>query len=94
MAEIFLVRQPVFDRSDAAMGYELRFRDSDDGGDAFARSYVGGSFDVLRAHFCEELRALRRDTTAAPHSPVLSATSLRLPEKQIPAPKSRLAKAS
>jgi EAL and modified HD-GYP domain-containing signal transduction protein len=59
MAEIFLVRQPVFDRSDAAMGYELRFRESDDGGDAFARSYVSGSFDVLRGGLPAYVRATR-----------------------------------
>lgn len=49
MSDIFLVRQPVFDRSDTAVGYELRFRDGDDEGDPFARSYMSGSFEFLRA---------------------------------------------
>lgn len=49
MSDIFIVRQPVFDRTDHAIGYELRFRETEDGGDAFARSYLSGSFEVLRA---------------------------------------------
>jgi len=49
MSDIFLVRQPIFDRSDAAVGYELRFRPPEDGGDPFARSYLSGSFEFLRS---------------------------------------------
>lgn len=49
MSDIYLVRQPVFDRSDAAIGYELRFRPADDGSDPFARSFLSGSFDFLRS---------------------------------------------
>ncbi|MEO7964740.1 MAG: HDOD domain-containing protein, partial [Gemmatimonadaceae bacterium] len=49
MSDIFLVRQPIFDRSDAAVGYELRYRPTDDGGDPFARSYLSGSFEFLRS---------------------------------------------
>ncbi len=49
MSDIFLVRQPVFDRKDSAVGYELRFRPTDDGSDPFARSYMNGSFEFLRS---------------------------------------------
>ena len=49
MSDIFIVRQPVFDRSDTAVGYELRFREPSDGSDAFARSYLSGAFDELRS---------------------------------------------
>lgn len=49
MSDIFIVRQPVFDRSDTAVGYELRFREPADGSDAFARSYLSGAFDELRS---------------------------------------------
>jgi len=49
MSDIFLVRQPVFDRTDSAVGYELRFKLSDDGSDPFARSYMSGSFEFLRS---------------------------------------------
>ncbi|MBI3504204.1 MAG: HDOD domain-containing protein [Proteobacteria bacterium] len=48
MAEVFLVRQPIFDKTEAAVGYELRFRDPGDGSDAFARSFLSGAFEVLR----------------------------------------------
>ena len=60
MSDIFLVRQPVFDRSDSAVGYELRFREPDDGGDAFARSYLSGSFEFLRAGLPAYVRASRQ----------------------------------
>ncbi len=49
MSDIFLVRQPIFDRSDSAVGYELRYRPTEDGGDPFARSYLSGSFEFLRS---------------------------------------------
>ena len=57
MSEIFLVRQPIFDRTDSAVGYELRFRDTDDGSDPFARSYLSGSFEFLRAGLPAYVRA-------------------------------------
>ena len=60
MSDIFLVRQPVFDRSDSAVGYELRFRDPEDGGDPFARSYLSGSFEFLRAGLPAYVRASRQ----------------------------------
>lgn len=59
MSEIFLVRQPVFDRSEAAVGYELRFRAPDDGGDPFARSYLSGSFEFLRGGLPAWIRVTR-----------------------------------
>lgn len=59
MSEIFLVRQPIFDRADSAVGYELRFREPDDGGDAFARSYLSGSFEFLRAGLPAYVRCTR-----------------------------------
>lgn len=48
MADVYLVRQPIFDKTESAVGYELRFRDPGDGSDAFARSFLSGAFDVLR----------------------------------------------
>jgi EAL and modified HD-GYP domain-containing signal transduction protein len=43
-----IVRQPVFDRNSALLGYELRFRDTDEGRQALARSVVSGTFDIIR----------------------------------------------
>ncbi|MGQ0646514.1 MAG: EAL and HDOD domain-containing protein [Gemmatimonadaceae bacterium] len=60
MSEIFLVRQPVFDRSDSAVGYELRFRPAEDGSDPFARSYMSGSFEFLRSGLPAWVRATRQ----------------------------------
>jgi EAL and modified HD-GYP domain-containing signal transduction protein len=60
MSDILIVRQPVFDRNDSAVGYELRFRPADDEGDPFARSYLSGSFDVLRSGFPAYVRCTRR----------------------------------
>jgi len=60
MSDIFLVRQPVFDRADTAVGYELRFRAPEgDDGDPFARSYLSGSFEFLRAGLPAYVRATR-----------------------------------
>lgn len=60
MSDILIVRQPVFDRSDSAVGYELRFRASNDEGDPFARSYLSGSFDVLRSGLPAYVRCTRQ----------------------------------
>jgi EAL and modified HD-GYP domain-containing signal transduction protein len=60
MSDILIVRQPVFDRSDSAVGYELRFRPSGDEGDPFARSYLSGAVDVLRAGLPAYVRCTRR----------------------------------
>jgi EAL and modified HD-GYP domain-containing signal transduction protein len=60
MSEILIVRQPLFDRSDSAVGYELRFREAGEEGDPFARSYLSGSFDVLRSGLPAYVRCTRR----------------------------------
>jgi EAL and modified HD-GYP domain-containing signal transduction protein len=60
MSEILIVRQPVFDRTDSAVAYELRFRPAGDEGDPFARSYLSGSFDVLRSGLPAYVRCTRR----------------------------------
>ncbi|MBK6485780.1 MAG: HDOD domain-containing protein [Gemmatimonadetes bacterium] len=60
MTDIHLVRQPVFDRADTAVGYELRFRAPEgDDGDPFARSYLSGSFEFVRAGLPAYVRATR-----------------------------------
>ncbi|MEO7996287.1 MAG: HDOD domain-containing protein, partial [Gemmatimonadaceae bacterium] len=43
-----IVRQPVFDRNSALIGYELRFRDTEEGRQALAQSVVSGTFDIVR----------------------------------------------
>lgn len=43
-----IVRQPVFDRNNALLGYELRFRDTDEGRAALAQSVLTGTFDIIR----------------------------------------------
>ena len=60
MSDTLIVRQPVFDRSDSAVGHELRFRVSNDEGDPFARSYLSGSFDVLRSGLPAYVRCTRQ----------------------------------
>lgn len=47
MSDIMIVRQPIFDRVDAAVGYEMRFRAQADGGDPLAQSLLSGSLDLL-----------------------------------------------
>lgn len=77
MSDIFLVRQPVFDRTDSAVGYELRFRPTDDGSDPFARSYMSGSFEFLRSGLPAWVRASRQQLvegifdTPEPHALVV-----------------------
>ena len=48
MYDSCLVRQPVFDRNNALIGYEIRFRDSEDGQNALAQSLLNGTFDIVR----------------------------------------------
>src|SRR5437762_662141 len=60
MSDIFIIRQPVFDRADATVGYELRFREGADGGDPFARSYLSGTFDDLRGGLPAYVRCSRQ----------------------------------
>lgn len=43
-----IVRQPVFDRNSSLIGYELRFRDTEEGRLALARSVLSGTFDIIR----------------------------------------------
>jgi EAL and modified HD-GYP domain-containing signal transduction protein len=60
MSDICLARQPVFDRKESAIGYDLRFRDPGDGSDAFARSYLSGSFDIFRSGLPAYIRVTRQ----------------------------------
>jgi EAL and modified HD-GYP domain-containing signal transduction protein len=65
MSGIFVVRQPIFNRTDSAVGYELRFRDSADGDDPFARALASGTLDILRSGLpafvsCSEEQLLAR----------------------------------
>jgi EAL and modified HD-GYP domain-containing signal transduction protein len=59
MSDIFVTRQPVFDRTDTAVAYELRFRPSDDGSDPFAASARNGSLELLRSDLPAWVRATR-----------------------------------
>jgi len=49
MSDSLLVRQPLFGTSGALLGYDIRFRDAEDGRHAFAQSYLSGTFDLVRA---------------------------------------------
>lgn len=48
MYDSCIVRQPLFDRNNALLGYEIRFRETDEGRMALARSIVSGTFDIVR----------------------------------------------
>ncbi|MGV3710823.1 MAG: EAL and HDOD domain-containing protein [Gemmatimonas sp.] len=48
MSDHCIVRQPLFDRNNGLLGYELRFRDSGDGRTALAQSMLSGTFDIIR----------------------------------------------
>lgn len=48
MYDSCLVRQPVFDRNNALLGYEIRFRDSDEGRASLVQSLLNGTFDIVR----------------------------------------------
>jgi EAL and modified HD-GYP domain-containing signal transduction protein len=48
MFDSCLVRQPVFDRSNALLGYEIRFRDTDEGRASLTQSLLSGTFDMIR----------------------------------------------
>ncbi|MBL0170786.1 MAG: HDOD domain-containing protein [Gemmatimonadaceae bacterium] len=50
MSDFCLVRQPVFGTSGALVGYEIRFRDLDDGQHAFVQSFLSGTFDLVRGN--------------------------------------------
>ena len=60
MSDICLVRQPIFDRTESAIGYELRFRDPNDGSDPLTRSYLSGSFDIFRSGLPAYIRVTRQ----------------------------------
>ena len=49
MFDSCLVRQPVFDRTNALLGYEIRFRDTEEGRASLAQSILSGTFDIVRA---------------------------------------------
>jgi c-di-GMP phosphodiesterase len=48
MSDLCVVRQPVFSRDSELIGHEIRFRDTPEGREAFARSFVTGEFDSVR----------------------------------------------
>ncbi len=48
MSSFCVVRQPVFAREGKLLGYEIRFRDTEEGAEAFARSFLSGEFDNVR----------------------------------------------
>ncbi len=48
MLDFHLVRQPIFTREGGLVGYEVRFRDNEDGRHAFAQSFLSGTFDLVR----------------------------------------------
>ena len=50
MSDFCLVRQPVFGTNGALVGYEIRFRDLDDGQHAFVQSFLSGTFDLVRGN--------------------------------------------
>jgi EAL and modified HD-GYP domain-containing signal transduction protein len=50
MSDFCLVRQPVFGTTGALVGYEIRFRDLDDGQHAFVQSFLTGTFDLVRGN--------------------------------------------
>ena len=50
MSDFCLVRQPVFGTAGALLGYEIRFRDLDDGQHAFVQSFLSGTFDLVRGN--------------------------------------------
>lgn len=51
MHDFCLVRQPVFAAKGTLLGYEIRFRDSEDGRHAFTQSFLSGTFDMVRGAF-------------------------------------------
>lgn len=59
MPSFCLVRQPVFGANGVLLGYEIRFRNAEDGQHAFSQSFLTGSFDVARANLPAFLVATR-----------------------------------
>jgi c-di-GMP phosphodiesterase len=60
MSDIYVVRQPIFDRSNNTVGFDLRFREDEHDGDPFARAYLSGALDTLRQGLPAYVRASRR----------------------------------
>ncbi len=48
MYDACLVRDPIFDRNNALIGYEIRFRDTEEGRAALVQSMLSGTFDIVR----------------------------------------------
>jgi EAL and modified HD-GYP domain-containing signal transduction protein len=48
MSDFCMVRQPVFSRDGDLIAYEIRFRDSLEGREAFSQGLLNGSFDAMR----------------------------------------------
>lgn len=48
MSDSCLVRQPVFGTTGALRGYEIRYRDSDEGRQALIQSFISGTYDLVR----------------------------------------------
>ena len=80
MSDFCVVRQPVFSRDSELIGYEIRFRDTPEGRDSFARSFLTGSFDNIRgdhpafvpcgdAHFLARLVEIANPKTTIPLIP-------------------------
>ncbi len=51
MSDLCVVRQPIFTGAGELIGYEIRFRDTPEGRDAFAQSFLTGGFDNIRADY-------------------------------------------
>lgn len=51
MHDYCLVRQPIFAAKGNLLGYEIRFRDTEDGRHAFTQSFLTGTFDMVRGQF-------------------------------------------
>ncbi len=48
MSDFCMVRQPVFSRDGDLIAYEIRFRDTVEGREAFSQGLLNGSFDTMR----------------------------------------------
>jgi c-di-GMP phosphodiesterase len=48
MSDFSLVRQPMFGTTGSLLGYEIRFREAEDGDGGFAENFLSGTFDLVR----------------------------------------------
>lgn len=80
MSDFCVVRQPVFSRESELIGYEIRFRDTPEGRESFAKSFLTGDFDNIRgdhqafvpcadARFLEHLVQIANPKTTIPLIP-------------------------